>query len=175
MDTVKLAATAKASIKKKMSQATLAKKVHEAKVAEERAKVFLDRANSIKTELRAEVERNGTIDDSGHLWIDPVDTPEGSWHPHLQKRDPKQLDTEATEAFLREKKLWKRCSRTTVVVELTPKVEQALKKLGVYDEEEVHTQIDEDEVYACRFEDKITEEELQALYASNVTYAFYWK
>lgn len=115
-----------------------------------RLKVEADRIKKRQTELResifAYLLENEQADEDGHLTAELEDTYEGYGKIQRQRRVKTLVDEEFAERLLKERGLWERC------VKLVP-------------------QVQEDEVLACRFEDLITEDEIEQIFPAQITYA----
>ena len=95
------------------------------------------------------VTKSGYKDDHGSLWLDlPEGAPIG--HVKYERRVTKSLDDEAAEKFLKKKKLYDQCLTTLTV-------------------------LDEQKLLALFYEDKITEDELDALYGESESFAMLLK
>jgi hypothetical protein len=98
-----------------------------------------------------ELEVNGEPDSKGNQWMYFTDDPvEGRIKGiKREKRTQRRLDPEAAEKYLREKGLWDECTETIVV-------------------------LSEEKLLALNFgqEAKISDEDMESLYAVTTTYAF---
>jgi hypothetical protein len=118
---------------------------------------FAAQASEIKLMLRDTVlPANGDEDDRGNSWImfedDPIEDPAGKGDVigiKRERRAPKTLNTERAEQFLKQRKLWGKCTETVTQVV-----------------------INEDAILALAFDKTISEEELQGLYDVKENFAF---
>lgn len=114
--------------------------------AKRTADTVAKRFNDLKARLAEYVDENGEVDDKGNLWVElPDNSPVGSLK--REKRVSRFLDEDATEEFLKKKRLYKDCTSTITV-------------------------LDEEKILAAHYAGKISEEELDALYAEKITWAF---
>jgi hypothetical protein len=128
--------------------------------ADDTAKLFSGRADELKVRLKDFAEKHGDKDDNGHSWI-TLKTPVVSKTMYRgkvketvvigfkrEKRSTPYLDPEKAEAWLRERGFYDECVTVTEVREL-----------------------DETKLWLLVMDKKATDEEVQALYSANVTYA----
>jgi hypothetical protein len=125
------------------------------------AKMFGNRAGKLKADLMKILEA-GQPDEDGHVWSDPLD-------------EPVLSRTTASNGKVREETVvgFKREKRKSRYVD-SEKVEAWAKKHKVWDEvtEEVVTrEVVEDKLWLLVMEGRFSEEEIEDLYAENVTYA----
>jgi hypothetical protein len=113
------------------------------------AKMFATEASKAKAKLMAIVEERGELTEEGHQYL-VLDKPVGAITAlKREKRKTRVLDEEATYTWL-ESKGW--VAECTEVVEVT----------------EIH----EDKLYMLIFEQRATQEEIDALYTETSTFAF---
>lgn len=115
-----------------------------------RLKIEADRIKKRQAELKPRIFDYlvdvGEVDDDGHITVGLDDDIDGYQGLQRQRRIKTLVDEEVAEKLLKERGLWERC------VEMVP-------------------QIQEDAVLACRFEDLLTEEEVEAIFPAQISYA----
>lgn len=103
--------------------------------------------SSLKTELSALVDNEGTPDEKGHLWYSLPEEVDGYISLQRQRRVTQKLDENEASHILLSKDLTERCYKMVPV-------------------------LDESEVMACLYEGLLTEEEIDAMFPKSVSYAF---
>lgn len=103
--------------------------------------------SSLKTELSALVDDQGTPDEKGHLWYSLPEEVDGYTSLQRQRRVTQKLDEDEARRTLSAKGLFDRCYKMVPV-------------------------LDESEVMACLYEGSLTEEEIDAMFPKSVSYAF---
>jgi len=105
------------------------------------------RANQIKAELNQAVEALGQVDDRGHVWLELSEEIGGYYSLQRQKRISKSLDEQVAEKILAERQLTDLCYKTIQV-------------------------LDEDAIMAMLYEGRLTDEDIDVMFPSKVTWAF---
>jgi hypothetical protein len=103
--------------------------------------------SSLKTELSALVDNEGTPDEKGHLWYSLPEEVDGYVSLQRQRRVTQKLDENEASSILLSKGLTERCYKMVPV-------------------------LDESEVMACLYEGLLTEEEIDSMFPKSVSYAF---
>lgn len=103
--------------------------------------------SSLKTELSALVDSEGTPDEKGHLWYSLPEEVDGYISLQRQRRVTQKLDENEASHILISKGLTERCYKMVPV-------------------------LDESEVMACLYEGLLTEEEIDSMFPKSVSYAF---
>lgn len=103
--------------------------------------------SSLKTELSALVDNEGTPDEKGHLWYSLPEEVDGYVSLQRQRRVTQKLDEAEASSILAKKSLTERCYKMVPV-------------------------LDESEVMACLYEGLLTEEEIDSMFPKSVSYAF---
>jgi hypothetical protein len=120
-------------------------------LATDAVELFQADATTHRKVILDELEANGEPDSKGNQWMYFTDDPvEGRIKAiKREKRTQRRLDPEAAEKYLRDKGLWEECVETIEV-------------------------LSEEKLLALNFgaEAKISDEDMEALYAVNTTYAF---
>ena len=101
----------------------------------------------IKTELSELVDTQGEVDDKGHKWIQLPEEIEGYKALQRQRKVSRRINEEAARKLLVEKKLSSRCYKSVPV-------------------------LDEDEIMSCLYEGLLTEEEIDQIFPSTISWAF---
>ena len=104
-------------------------------------------ANEIRDGLSRRVEEKGNTDDSGSFWLPLDDEIEGFTSLKRERRVSRSVDEESAERILREEGLYERCYDTVPV-------------------------LNQDEVMACLIEDLLTDEQVEEMFPSKVSWAF---
>ena len=105
-----------------------------------------DREKELKDKLRAAVLEQGETDDNGSTTLEIEDVP-GVEKIVNQRRVSKYFDPETAERLLEEKGLTERC---TIMVPI----------------------LDEQEILAARYEDLLTDEDIDVMFPSKESFAF---
>lgn len=101
----------------------------------------------IKTRLSKLVEQQGEVDGKGHYVFDVEDSVSGVAALVRQRKVSKSEDREAAETILKNKGLWDTCSEKVEI-------------------------INQDAVMASFFKGELTEEDIDAMYPTKISYAF---
>jgi hypothetical protein len=108
---------------------------------------FAKREDELKKLLSSVVETQGYTDDKGSEYIDFGDTVEGYAGLKRERRVTQNLDEDKAMVILRKRKLFEACTRTITVV-------------------------DEDAVRVALFDGKLTQDDIDAMFVSRISYAF---
>ena len=103
--------------------------------------------NELKAELNEYVETNGQEDDRGHVYVELPEEVDGYVGMQRQRRVSVSVDMDAAILLLTKKGLADRCIKPVPTV-------------------------DEDEVMACLYEGKLSEEEIDHMFPKKITWAF---
>lgn len=101
----------------------------------------------LKSELSEIVDKQGEVDDKGHLWLQLPEEVEGVASLKRERRVSQSLDMDAAIVILTQKGLAERCIKPVPTIA-------------------------EDEVMAALYEGKLTEEDVDAMFPKKVTWAF---
>lgn len=110
-------------------------------------KALESREKELKDRLLEAVERYGYEDDKGHVYLDLPEEISGVSKLQRQRRVSQRLDEEKAEVLLKEKGLWKDCTRVVRV-------------------------IDEEALAAAQFKGDLSESEFDSLIETKESYAF---
>lgn len=110
-------------------------------------KSLTEQADGLKKDLSAIVDSTGDEDEDGSRWLNLPTEVDGFASLKRERRVTRKIDIEAAETLLREKGLYDRC------VEQRPV-------------------LNEDEVMACVAEDLLSDEDVDIIFPSTITYAF---
>ena len=102
--------------------------------------------SDVKKNLKQGIEELGEADDRGHIVVDVNDEVSGVARVMNQKRVSKNLDMDVAETVLKERGLYERCVTMVPV-------------------------LNEDEIMAAFYEGDITEEDIDTMFPSKVTWA----
>jgi hypothetical protein len=102
--------------------------------------------NDVKKQLKQAIEDLGEVDDRGHVVIEIEDDVTGIRKVMHQRRVSKNLDIELAEKVLKEKGIHERCLTMVPV-------------------------LNEDEIMAAYYENLITEEDIDKMFPSKITWA----
>ena len=102
--------------------------------------------NDVKKQLKQAIEDLGEVDDRGHVVIEIEDDVTGIRKVMHQRRVSKNLDIELAEEVLKEKGIHERCLTMVPV-------------------------LNEDEIMAAYYENLITEEDIDKMFPSKITWA----
>lgn len=114
--------------------------------AKDQQKFFKTRQEQVTKRLKAVVEGSGYTDDQGHIWYDLDEAVDGVAQLQMQRKVSQSLQEERAEKILKDKGLWEQCTTTITV-------------------------IDQDAIMAARFEDKLTDEDIESMFSKTVNYA----
>lgn len=148
------------------------------------------RQTELRDVLKGEVETQGYLDDKGSLYLDlPEPVPgrkldsKGNEVTFVvetlknERRVTQVLNEDKAEALLTEKELLDEGTRLVLRVTDQSKAIEALTKAGLLGEEEdatfaVERMLDEEAILALRFEDKLTQDDIDSIFDAKVTFAF---
>lgn len=102
--------------------------------------------SDVKKNLKQGIEELGEADDRGHIVVDVNDEVSGVARVMNQKRVSKNLDMDVAETVLKERGLYERCVTMVPV-------------------------LNEDEIMAAFYEGDITEDDIDTMFPSKVTWA----
>lgn len=105
------------------------------------------REKEVKTRISGYVEEHGYEDEKGHVLFDLPEPVEGFAHLKRERRQSRALDQDRAEALLRERGIYDDCTRTIVV-------------------------LDEDAIMQAYYNEQLTEEDIDSMFNTKVTYAF---
>jgi hypothetical protein len=125
----------------------LTREVQQFVALKDQSSQLTSRQNEIKKRLQQVLKTEGTENDKGHLVLEINDEVSGVESIVNQKRVSKSLDLDVAEKILLEKNLFEQC------VVFTP-------------------ELDESAIMAAFYEGKLTEEDIDAMFPSEVTWAF---
>lgn len=125
----------------KISKASLPKHVERYLQAKEMADEAAARVKQQRDSIIAFAAENGVEDSQGHQWVNA-----GEFQVKREKRVSVSMDEEYVEDWLKENKMWDRCTATLVV-------------------------IDEDALYAAIYDGDIPEEVADNMFAKKESYA----
>ena len=103
--------------------------------------------DKIKKNLLAALEEQGEVDDKGHRWITFPDAVEGFTGMQRQRRVSQSMDEEAADKLLTERGLRDQCYKTIEV-------------------------LDQDVVMGLLYEGVLSEQDIDTMFPSTVSYAF---
>ena len=115
----------------------------------DQTKFLAEREKALKEQLISYIDRFGEVDGKGHIVFEAPDNRAGVKEILKQRKVSKSEDLEVVERILKEKNLWDSCTETITI-----------------------TKVNQDAVMACVFKDELTEEEVDLMYPSTVSYAF---
>jgi hypothetical protein len=100
----------------------------------------------IRDTLMQAIEENGEPDDQGSIWLTLKEDADGTLEIKRQRRVSRSLDEGQAASILKEHDLWDQCTKTVVVV-------------------------DEDAVMQALFDDELSEDDVDAIYPSKISWA----
>ena len=100
----------------------------------------------IRDTLMQAIEENGEPDDQGSIWLTLKEDADGTLEIKRQRRVSRSLDEGLAGSILKEHDLWDQCTKTVVVV-------------------------DEDAVMQALFDDELSEDDVDAIYPSKISWA----
>ena len=100
----------------------------------------------IRDTLMQAIEENGEPDDQGSIWLTLKEDADGTLEIKRQRRVSRSLDEGQAGSILKEHDLWDQCTKTVVVV-------------------------DEDAVMQALFDDELSEDDVDAIYPSKISWA----
>lgn len=100
----------------------------------------------LRDDLMTLIENTGFEDDQGHWWLELDDEYDGVTSLQRQRRVSRSLDEESAKEILDSHGLWNLCTKTVEVV-------------------------DEDAVMRALWDEKLTEEDVDNMYATKITWA----
>ena len=115
----------------------------------DQTKFLAEREKALKEQLINYIDRFGEVDGKGHIVFEAPDNRAGVKEILKQRKVSKSEDLEVVERILKEKNLWDSCTETITI-----------------------TKVNQDAVMACVFKDELTEEEVDLMYPSTISYAF---
>lgn len=139
------------------------------------------RVASVKAALMAVLEREGTPDERGSLWIEFEHPTAGYKAIKRERRTKLLLDEAKAERILRDRDRYEECIDVDITIDADqmPTVIAALKAAGIYDKVVTVTErISDDKIlqlyYAEQDSDKpaLTEADIDAMFHEEVTWAF---
>lgn len=101
----------------------------------------------LKSELSEIVDKQGEVDDKGHIWLPLAEEVDGVVSLKRERRVSQSLDMDAAIVILTQKGLAERCIKPVPTIA-------------------------EDEVMAALYEGKLTEEDVDTMFPKKVTWAF---
>lgn len=101
----------------------------------------------LKSELSDLVDKQGEVDDKGHIWLPLPESVEGVSSLKRERRVTQSLDMDAAIVILTQKGLAERCIKPVPTIA-------------------------EDEVMAALYEGKLTEEDVDTMFPKKITWAF---
>jgi hypothetical protein len=120
--------------------------VAELATAKAQQKFFKGRQDQVTKRLKEYVEEHGYQDDQGHIWFDLDEAVEGVVALQMQRRVSQPLKEEKAEEILSAKGLLERCTKTITV-------------------------LDEDAIMAAKFTGELTDDDIDAMFPKQVSYA----
>jgi hypothetical protein len=100
----------------------------------------------IRDTLMQAIEEHGEPDDQGSLWLTLKEDADGTLEIKRQRRVSRSLDEGQAASILKDNDLWEQCTKTIVVV-------------------------DEDAVMQALFDDELSEDDVDAIYPSKISWA----
>lgn len=129
---------------------TLDANVREYKYLKDEIDTLTKRQKEIRDDLMAIIESEGYADDQGHWWYELDEPVDGVASLQRQRRVSRSLDEEAAEEILKNQSLWDRCT-------------------------EVRRVVNQDAVYEALYDEKLTEEDIDAIFPAKTTWALFLK
>lgn len=120
--------------------------VAELVTAKKQQKFFKARQDEVTKRLKTVVEEVGYQDDQGHIWFDLEEPVEGTVALQMQRKVSQPLKEEKAEAILKAKGLYEECTTTITV-------------------------IDQDAIMAARYDGRLTDDDIDAMFPKVVSYA----
>lgn len=137
------------AVSKSESLTELVDLIEQYSAAKDQSKFLATREKELKGILDDYVTRLGEVDGKGHIVLDAPPNRAGVIEIVKQRKVSKSEDTETVERILKEKGLWDQCTETITI-----------------------TNVNQDAVMACVFKEELTEDEVDLMYPSTITYAF---
>jgi hypothetical protein len=130
-----------------LNQQTLQKEVQQFVALKDEINLLTNRQKEIKERLVATLKEYGEVDGRGHIVLDVNDPITGTEKITHQRKVSKSLDMDVAEKILGEKNLKEQCIKMVPV-------------------------LDEAEIMASFYRGELTEEDIDSMFPSKVSYAF---